>query len=600
MILEVEPRLVQEAVKKGFKRIDKYRNARTLFIKEYCGQYFSQTKGLTGDQPINLLFATIRAYVPNLVMRNPINKVTTEIIQHKQFAELLGYGLDNLHKQIKIKDVLRAWIIDALFGLGIIETGLCASDNIVQLDDVDIDPGQVFSAIVSLDNFVCDSICNSFDEAMFLGHRIRAPRRKFLEIEGLDEELIMKLPNAFSKTANDKNRVEDLSKHNINNADLKDLEDYVEIVKIWIPEANANIFLPDPNVTTFENFIGVKDYYGPKTGPYNFLALTPPVPDNPFPVAPVGVWYDLHNMANRIFKKLMEQADRQKDIALYKPNLADAVQDVIDAEDGEAVACDDPKGINVVSFGGENRDNSAMVAQLQVWYNYIAGNPDQMAGIRQESETATQAEILNANSSITLNDMHDIIYDGTADISKKQAWYLYTDPLIEIPKTKRTTGGEEIQLWLTPEQRMGDFFEYIFSVKQRSMSRLDPLMRAKRIMEFATNVVPAATMAAQACTQMGVEFNLQRFLTGVAEELDINEFMVDVFNDSEFQNRLAMIEKQGEQNPGKAQVLSMKGVTQNKGFPMTKNSSTPAQESNRFAQQTAGVAQSEKRFNLGL
>lgn len=596
MIINADPIKVQGAVKKGFDRIKIYRNMRALFIKEFAGQYFKKAQGLTGDTPINLLFSTIRAYVPNLVMKSPINDVTTSVLAHKDYAELLGLGLNNLQKEIKLKKILRAWIVNAIFAIGILETGLVSSDSVYAFEDVDIDPGQIFTQNIDLDDFVLDPNCTALDEALFLGHIVRTPRAKLYEIDGLNHELIGRLPQALiQSSAESDKKIEELSKHDIKNYEMQGIEDYVEVVKLWVPEANSIIYIPDPRVTTFDDFIGVKEFYGPKDGPYSFLSFTPPVPNNPLPVAPVAIWYDLHNMANRVFKKLMDQVDAQKDVILYTPELADVVQDLIDAGNLDTVACTNPEGVKTISLGGQNRDNVEMAGQLQIWYNYIAGNPEQMAGIQQASKTATQAQIMQANSSVTLNDMRDVAYDETAEVSKKHAWYLHTDPLINLPFTKRTTGDEEIQLHLTPEQREPDFLLYgLFKIRQRSMSRLDPQMRTKRVEQFATNTVPAAAMAAQVCMQMGVKFNLQRFLTRVSEELDIDDLMVDVFDDPEFQERLEIMVQMGQGSPGKANAMNPQAVSQEKGSPMRQKVQSPMQENRSASQQTAGAAQSAR------
>ncbi len=600
MIINASPQKFQEAVKKGFQRVKSYREARAMFIKEFVGQYFKAVKGLTSEEPINLLFTTIRTYVPNLVMRNPINKVTTEILQHKQYAELLGYGLDNLHRQIKLKEILRAWIVDAIFGLGIIETGLAASDNLVGIDDIDVDPGQIFSQIVDLDNFVLDPNCTNLDTAMFMGHLVLTPRAALHEISDLDTDLINNLPRAMSEGKGAKgDGVDKLSKPNINNHEMQDIEDYVEVVKVWVPEADAIVYMPDPRVSTSDDFIGVKQFYGPKSGPYSFLSLTPPVPNNPFPVAPVSIWYDLHAMANRVFKKMMDQIDAQKDIVFYRPALADIMEDVRTADNLECIATDDPGGIVKESFGGQNRDNVEAVGQIQGWFNYLAGNVDQIAGIQQKSKTATQAQIMQSNANVTLTDMQEIISDATGELSGKHAWYLHTDPLIRTPKTKRETGGEEVQLWLTPEQRQGDFLEYIFTIKKRSMGQMDPQMRINNVKEFAVNAVPAAAMAAQACLQMGIEFNLQRFLTNLADEMGINDFMVEVFNDPEFQQKMQLMAEMGPQDTGKASMLNPGAVRQNGGSPIQRTVQTPGQQQNSNSQQTAAGSQQANKLGGG-
>lgn len=589
MIINAEPTKIAALVKLGFKRTETYCNQRAMFIKEFTGQYFRKQSGLTGDTPINLLFSTVRAYVPNLVMQNGVNMVTTEILSHKSYAELLGFGLDSLHGQIKIKNKLRALIVDAIFGIGIAETGISATDTLIGFDDGDCDPGQVYTQIVDLDDFCFDPHCTNLSEALFLGRAVTVQRAKLYDIDGLDHDLIKRLPGAFTNTG-DKKKVEQLSKQHINLSEMQDVEDYVTICKIWVPEAQSIIYMADPRTTIFDEFLGVTDFYGPDTGPFRFLTLTPPVPKNPLPVAPVGIWFDLHNMANRVFKKLMGQVDAQKDVILHDPALADVVQDIIDGPDLAVIACANPNGIQTVSLGGQNKDNVEMAGQLSLWYNYIAGNPEQMAGVAQSAKTATQSQIMQSNASITLNDMRDLVYDFTANISSDHAWYLHTDPMIEIPKTKRETGKEEIQLWLTPEQRQGDFLEFSFKIQQRSMSRLDPQTRTQRVEYFTTNTLPSAVAAAQMMGQMGRQFNLEKYLTNVATEFDINDVVQEVFFDPEFQERMEIMMKMGPQNAGKAGT-NQNSMDQNGQLPMTRPIQGPQQGLNSGAQETAGIGQ---------
>ncbi len=593
MLLEANPIKVERLIEHGFNRLKTYRASRAFLIKEFAGQYFQEIAGLTGRSPINLLFTTLRAYIPNLVMNNPINKMTTDILDMKEYAYMMSVALDKLQKQLRMKKILRGWITGAVFGLSVLETGLAASDNIIELDDVDLDPGMIFTQLIDLDNCTMDPVCTNLDEAGFFGHLTRVRRNKLLEVEGLNEELIMRLPKCEDKSVNKNKRVEDLSKVS-SVMDVADIEDYVEVVKVWVPDANAIIYMPDPRIVKFGEFIGVKDFYGPKTGPYNFLSLTPPVPNNPLPISPASIWYDMHKMTNRVAKKLMKQVDKQRDIFFYRPMYSDLAQDSIDSEDQDWFATDDPNAVSKQSLGGPNADNVAMLNQLQVWYNYVAGNPDQMAGMKLDAKTATGQQILQSNANVSIEDSRDIIEDETAAVSEKHAWYLDTDPLINIPMIKRDTGGKEVQLWLTPEQRRGSLSLMTCTIKHRSMQRLDPMLRRKTITEFCVNITPAVVIAAQSCMQMGIQFNLQKFITNAAEELGISDFIVDIFEDPEFQKKLSIMM---QMNPGKAQTLNSGAVQQQGGFPMAKSILTPGQEFNQNAQATAGEAQ-QNRNNL--
>lgn len=591
---KITPSSTTTAVKQGFLRMKQYRAARLMFVREFCGQYYRNSSGLTGDEPINLIFHTIRAMVPNLVMQNPVNRISTPYIQQQEYAELLGLGVNQVEQATKLKDTLRAWVVSALFGWGITKTGLAASGETLQFGDIDVDPGQIYVELVDLDDFVFDPMCTDITKAVFLGSKIHTPRQILLDTDGYNHDLIKKLPRS---KFGDRKKVEELSKINSPQSAMHDMQDVVDVVELWVPEANSLVTIPDPEQITFnDDYLRLTDYYGPKEGPYTLLSFTPPVPNNPLPISSVSLWYDIHKMANRMFSKNMLQTDRQKDILVFNPAQADEAQDINEASDGDSVASIDPNGVKVVSFGGQNPGNSAMLQELQVWYNYIAGNPDQMAGNLSRGtggkETATRSQILQNNASIGIEDARGILYDRTAEIGRKIAWYLHTDPLINLPMTKRKTGGEQIQLWLTPEQRVGDFLDFTFDITARSMSRLDPAIKSKRLQEFGINVIPSVINAGMVALQMGQQLNVQQILTDMAKELGILDEIQDWFHDPEFQQKMAIQQSLGPQNLGKASTAGPGSTEQNGGSPVTRKVMSPTQESNSNAQRTSADSQS--------
>lgn len=78
MAKEVMPQQIQNAVKAGFDRGKKYRAASSMFVKEFVGEYYRQSMGVTGEEPINMLFHTLKSFIPTMVMRNPVNKIITQ------------------------------------------------------------------------------------------------------------------------------------------------------------------------------------------------------------------------------------------------------------------------------------------------------------------------------------------------------------------------------------------------------------------------------------------------------------------------------------------------------------------------------------------
>jgi len=586
----ITPETLSEAAKMGMQRVQVHRKNRAMLIRAYVGQYFAEREGLSGKYPINLVYNAIRSIIPQYVMKNPVTEVSSDIVDYSDYAFLLGKALDQNNKRTKKMHTLRVGLVDAMFGLAIFKTSLCASGSTVKNGDRRVDNGVIFTDNVSLDDFVPDPDCRSFDKATFLGDRVRVARQDLLDNESFDHDAIVSLPRSSPPQSH--MSAEKLSKLGVNRNVVEDMQDFVDIIYLYVPAADAIVVIPDPYIQVLPDFLAVHDYYGPKDGPYTFMAMSQPVPDNPFPVAPAAMWYDLNEMANQMMRKLMEQGARQKSIGVYDPTMADEVEDIRQAEDGTLVQ-GDPKSISVLTFGGQNRDSEQFVQSLSTWFNYMAGNPDQLAGLSQNAKTATQSQILASNASVGLEDGKYVLYETASELSRKESWYMIHDPLINIPIPHRRQDGSTIQLHLTPDQRQGNPESYIYKIKSRSMEVRDPNLMSKLMMEFVKSALPAIAQTAQVLFQMGIQFNAQRAISDSARQMGIMDEVHDWFNDPEFQQRMNLMQMMGPQGPVKAGVNSMGAIQQNGGPANVsqKGVTSPMQDQKANEQETANLGQ---------
>ncbi|KKM83218.1 hypothetical protein LCGC14_1311580, partial [marine sediment metagenome] len=127
-------------------------------------------------------------------------------------------------------------------------------------------------------------------------------------------------------------------------------------------------------------------------------------------------------------------------------------------------------------------------------------------------------------------------------------------------------------------------------IVQRSMSRLDPSVKSRRIVEFATNVVPSVIVAGQVAMSQGVPFNVQQAITDIAKELDILDEVQDWFIDPTFMQRIQLQMQLGPQPAGKAK-LSQEGNRQNNGSPMNTKVLGPGADMNKTFQESANEGQ---------
>jgi hypothetical protein len=559
---------VQLAVKEGFKRNRRHVRAATRGIKQYVGHYYREEHGVEGEEPLNMIYHVIRSLVPNLVMRNPINKVTTQLGgDYKNYAYMLGLTLDQVNERINMKNIIRRAIVDALFCMGVVRVGLNASDSLVDFGDMRIDPGQVYADNVDFEDFVYDPSCRRLEEAAFVGYRSRLPRQILLDDGNCDHDVVARLPQSM---ITDTKRPSHISGNKDLGSTMIELQDYVDVVEVYVPDANVMLMIPDPDQFMSKKYIKVTEYYGPKEGPFRYLTLSQPVPGNPIPPPPVNIWYDLHVMANRLMKKQMERAERQKSMIVADPSANDMVQDMLDCEDGEII-WGNPKDIAPISTTGAEEGTDATISRVHMWFNYLSGNPDQMAGVAGDAETATQASILAGNASVGIEDTRGMVYEFSANINSGMAWFIHYDPFLKknLTATRRPWIGENQYDWgatmtLTREQRRGEHLDFAFTIKPKSMGSIDPAVLSKRIIEFATKVVPAIITSMQVAISMGMPFNAQKAITDLGDQLDLTEYVQEWFNDPEFMQRIQLMIAMGPQPEGQA-VANMGGVIQQGG-----------------------------------
>ena len=597
--------VLQRSALNGFRRLRKFRSARFMFIKAYTGQYYNQDHGTLGREPLNMAFTAVRALVPNIISRNPKSKIGSDYLMYRQYGELLGMGVDYTAKKQKLARTLQRGLVDAIFTLGIFKVSLVDSGSLVYFGDEGVDPGAINIDTVDFDNFTFDPLTRRLEEAAFIGEKIRVERDSLLMSGLYDNGIIEKLPSSLDVELNRQRNVRNLSDSQINRRMMDRLHDYIDLLELWLPGPNVLVTLPYKSSVNGK-FLREENYYGPGDGPYAFLTLTPPVPDNPLAVPLAAIWHDLHTIGNRIAKKALDQAEAQKDILGYTSTSADAAQNLVDAKNLDAVQMNDPQGAQVYSFGGQNNKNMEMTAQIAQWFDQFSGNTSMLAGTQVQTNVATVANIMNQNAMTGVTYMKDESYETTQDVLRKIAWYLHTDPLIQMPLIKRKSVPaeysvtstevkmisparvEEVQVFLTPDVRDGDFLDFAFDIEHDSMAPINWQLRLQQMEVLAIKVIPAAANAAMISAQMGTPFSFQKFVTKYAKMMNI-EWIDEIFESPELTTMLAMVAKQGPQ-PQKG-IASAAGTAQNKGAVTAKTSPAPKTQERQQAQSGANQSQ---------
>lgn len=528
---DLTPKKLSRSVSVGFDRMRHFRQARLKFLNQYTTRFYGTRSGELDDQrayPVNMIYTAATTMVPNLVYSQPRARVTGEFLAYRDYANISELALNHLIEEIDLRQTLRMAITDAIFLCGWIKTGITVSGRTLDIGGELHDLGQPYADRVDPDDMVVDPTAKSLEEAYYIGNRYSVAKEMLLETGMIKSEDVERLRSRYD-FAPQYPEASLMSYRSDTLAWVKDNQgegpvELVDLVDLWVPSRNMVYTIPYYPDRGSDKFLHEADYLGFEGGPYHQLGFAF-VPDNIMPVAPAMVWYDLDQMVNKIARKIARQADRQKTVLAYEESAWEDAKRMIDGSDGESVAVQDVDRIKEINLGGAVDDGYKFFEWAKSNFAEMAMNLDLLSGSGSSEPTATQAEMVNANTSVRLADMQNMVYDFAGDVMRDLFKFLHTDPLIEIPLIQRTAQGDA-QVFYTPEMREGDWVDYNIKIVPYSMGRQDPNLKVRRLMEFAGNVIPAL---ANASMMLGPAFNIEAALTIMGREMGV-DYLEDIIN----------------------------------------------------------------------
>jgi hypothetical protein len=486
---------LRRAMTWSYDRLHTFREKRNEILRQYVGHHYGE-HAADHEVPVNLMEMALSIHMRALAARAPRALITAAQPQLKSSALALELATNELIQQIQYTTTLKQTLFDALVGIGIQKVGLSRTGT-VEIDGGRIDVGRPFASNVSLTNFVVDMTAHRWKETQFIGDKYRLPF-EYIAQSGLYKNVDKLKRNGLYLGASEYPKTEaephDLTGDGGGPPDT--LRDCCELWDIYDP--HDNIVQTIPVHGDDDLVLRTVEYDGPVRGPYHILSFAD-VPENVMPLAPAMIWMDLHLIQNKLFRRLARQADRQKFIGVVPSGTEKDAQRLVDASDGEYVHCDGADRITEHRMGGIDPSNMQFTIHAKSLATYLWGNLDLLGGLDAHSETATQDAMLNANAGKRIMEMQDRVVDFTRGVLRDLAWYLWTDPFIELPLNKRIPGTNiELPVAFTPETRAGDFFDYSFNVDPYSMQYLSPGQRLQHMMQYMTTVaLPMAPLALQ-------------------------------------------------------------------------------------------------------
>lgn len=506
------PSLVR-AVDNSLKDLRPFREHRKEALDQYVGTHYSE-EGADEKVPVNWIEIAVSIYRRLLVSSTPQVSVLTEHMPLRAGAHELELAVNYLLRKMRFVETLKDVVLEALFGVGIAKVGLADSDDVSTLKSA----GAYYCDSVSLEDWVHDTSASRFEEVAFCGNRYRVPLSYVMEHPRFDKAAkdgLNKSDRADWVSGDRDEKAETLS-HGPKEHD-EAFDKTIELWDFYLPRENLMVTMQKESSA---RPLWVREWEGPERGPYHLLCFEK-VPKNIMPLPPVALWMDIHDLSNRLFRKLGRQAERQKWVLAVTGKDTEDGKKLVNASDGEAITMMDPTSSKEIRTGGPDQGNMAFWLNTRTLFNLVSGNIESLGGLGAVSDTLGQDKMVNANAGARLQTMQEETEAFSSGIIRDLGWYLWEDPFIELPLTKRVPGTKiEVPFTFDQESKDGTFFDYNFEIIQHSLRKPTPQERLASINQVLTQIIIPLMPVMQ---QQGIAFDFEKYLKTASKYMHIPE-----------------------------------------------------------------------------
>lgn len=522
---EVDIIRLRESMKWSAEKLRPFQERHMDAVKYFAGNRYGENTGLD-KTPMNLMHLAVEIWLRQLAAQTPRSLILTRQSNLKASAFELEIATDYLLQQIVFGESLSEVVRSAIFSLGVMKVGL-SSMYLPESTGLGDGVGQPYAEPVLFEDWLHDMKARRCGEWDWCGNRYKMPYNATLENKEYDAKVRKQLVPADGLDFDEVGGFGRVKSHDLSTPTDVVAEEYqqqVELWDIWIPSQKLLVTIPAQNGL---QPLLVKEWEGPHRGPYHLLGFSG-VPGNVVPAAPAQNVYDLQDIITKIFNQLGRQALRSKTLTLADGRAVEdgTAERIMEGEDGQVIRTGHIDGVKEMKYGGADPANQAYLVWLREIFSYLGGNIDAMGGLAQQAGTLGQEQLLVQSSSEMIRDMQSKVVTFTKNVVKDLAWYMYTDPHLQIPLSKNIENYGEIPFNWGPQKRKTNFFEYNFDIQPYSLQHKGPSQRLQTIMQLATQVLLPLAPQMEA---WGMRFNLQKFVELISKYGDLPE-LVDLIS----------------------------------------------------------------------
>jgi hypothetical protein len=499
---------LRKSIEWSTKELRVPRQMRVDAVRLFMGFHYSED-GSEKRAPVNMLALAVMIYVRLLAARAPRAMFSTRVTELKPTAANMELAINMIPEEIKLGATFQRMVLEALFSpWGVVKCGLHTVGQALGHD-----VGEPFVDNVTMDDHFIDMNARHMDQIDYEGNDYWLDYEDVMESNWADKKSLIGLqPDDYTTRGT---YGEDRAESTPGGESSETFADKLWVRDVWLPNESLLVSL---HIKT-DKIFKVVEWDGPGRGPYYKLGFTD-VPGNLLPLPPVGLWRDLHELGNSLFRKLGNQADGQKSVMIFPGGSNEGAENFKRAKDQDGITYPAGKKPDVISTTGIDQKTLAFFMQVQQLSSYVAGNLDSLGGLAPQTSTVGQDKLISDAAGAQLRGMSAATIDVARDVFKALAYYEWNDPLKRrtLEKPIPESGGMTINVDFTRKSKKGKFDSYNLDIDVHSLQDDSPSLRLQKLMTFVERLVlPLAPLI----QQVGGSIDVQAILQQAAKYADM-------------------------------------------------------------------------------
>lgn len=497
---------LQESIKWSTKQLKFPREKRVEAVKLFAGFHYTEG-GSKRQSPVNTLAMAVMIYVRLLAPRAPRALFSTRIVDLKPTAANMELAINMIPDEIKLGDTFQQMVLEALFSpWGIVKCGLHTVGQALGHSY-----GEPFVDNVTLDDYFVDMNAKRMDKIDYEGNDYWLDYDEVMESKWADKKSLKDLkPDDFTSRGEDNEDRAETTTHDENG---KTYNDKLWIRDVWLPSEDLLVTYAIKS----RKVLNVVEWEGQDRGPYYKLGFAP-VPGNLLPLPPVGLWRDLHELGNALFRKLSNQASGQKAVMAFRGGDNEDVETFQGAKDQSGITYTGTKP-ELLTTPGVDQKTLAFFMQVKDLSNWVAGNLDSLGGLGAQTSTVGQDKLISEAANAQLRNMSAKMIDVARDVFKALAYYEWNDPIKRRTLEKPVPGIDmKLPIEFSKKSKKGKFDSYELDIDVYSLQDDSPTLRLQKLSAYVERfVIPLAPLI----EKMGGTIDVQEILKQAAKYGDM-------------------------------------------------------------------------------